>query len=130
MAAMVEYMMGLILLAFGVSLLLRADDWAAWMQTLEQRGRAMSLTIGSITLVFGAFIVAFHSIWHGIPLILTIIGWIAVLEGVVYLLFPQTFPLVLRAYLKCSRVALRISGALSIALGLALLYVRQSIMIG
>lgn len=130
MAAMVQYMMGLSLLIFGISLLLRPADWTAWMQALAQRGRAMALTIGSVTLLFGAFIVAFHPIWHGIPMLLTIIGWLAVLEGAVYLLFPQALAIVLRFYLKCPKLALRIGGVLSLAIGLALLYVRQAVMIG
>lgn len=130
MAAMVQYMMGISLLVFGLSLLVRTGDWTAWMQALEQRGRGAALTMGSIVLLFGAFIVAFHPIWHGIPMILTIIGWLAVLEGTAYLLFPQALSIVLRFYLQCPKPALRIGGMLSIAIGLALLYVRQAVMIG
>lgn len=124
MAQAVQYMAGISFLVLGLSVLLRADDWTGWMRSLEQRGRGTFLSLGCITLMTGSFIVAFHPVWQGIPMILTIIGWIAVAEGAVYLLFPQAMPVVLRAYLKCPKMFLRIGGVITIAIALCLLYAR------
>ncbi|MFN2491386.1 MAG: hypothetical protein ABR501_00700 [Pyrinomonadaceae bacterium] len=37
----------------------------------------------------GAIIVAFHNVWHGLPLILTVIGWGLLIKSVIYLTFPK-----------------------------------------
>ena len=38
---------------------------------------------------FGAFIVAFHNVWHGPATVLTVIGWTQVLKGAGRFLAPQ-----------------------------------------
>jgi hypothetical protein len=37
----------------------------------------------------GAFIVAFHNVWHGIPLIVTLIGWGLTVKSTIFFLFPR-----------------------------------------
>jgi uncharacterized protein YjeT (DUF2065 family) len=37
----------------------------------------------------GALIVAFHNVWSGIPLVLTLFGWAYCLKGLIYFVFPQ-----------------------------------------
>lgn len=38
---------------------------------------------------FGAFVVAFHNVWHGPEVVLTLIGWAQVLKGIGRFVAPQ-----------------------------------------
>ncbi len=52
---------------------------------------ALLFTAGIAALLLGLSVVATHNIWvAGWPVIITIIGWIAVVAGVVRILFPGT----------------------------------------
>src|SRR5262249_43729683 len=54
-----------------------------------RKGRpAVSSMRGSISRS-GALIVAFHNAWHGIPAILTVLGYAWVLKGLMYFVFPR-----------------------------------------
>lgn len=44
---------------------------------------------GFLLLNFGAFIVAFHNVWHGPALVLTLIGWSQVLKGLLRFVAPK-----------------------------------------
>jgi hypothetical protein len=33
--------------------------------------------------------VAFHNVWHGIPAVLTVLGYAWVIKGFIYFVFPQ-----------------------------------------
>lgn len=44
---------------------------------------------GFFTLNFGAIIVAFHNVWHGPAMVLTLIGWAQVLKGIGRFVAPQ-----------------------------------------
>jgi len=37
----------------------------------------------------GAFIVAFHNVWRGIPLVVTLLGWGWTVKGLLYLIYPK-----------------------------------------
>jgi hypothetical protein len=44
---------------------------------------------GFLSLGFGAIIVAFHNVWSGWPMVLTIMGWGQVLKAFLSFVFPQ-----------------------------------------
>lgn len=117
----VQFMAGISLLLVGLSYLLRADDWKKWLTKAEKDGRHASLVFGSINVLIGSFIVAFHHVWEGIPLILTIIGIIAVFKGAVYILFPQWLPTKLKYLSKNIKPILRVSGLILAVIGVLLL---------
>jgi uncharacterized membrane protein len=50
----------------------------------------MNMLIGIISLLFGLIIVLTHSIWLGWPIIITVVGYLAVLKGVVRLCFTNS----------------------------------------
>jgi hypothetical protein len=41
-----------------------------------------------LNLIFGSIIVAFHNVWSGIPLALTVLGWANVVKALLYFMFP------------------------------------------
>jgi hypothetical protein len=42
-----------------------------------------------LCLNFGALVVAFHNVWHGWPMMLTIVGWGQVVKGCLYFVAPE-----------------------------------------
>ena len=76
-------------LVIGVSHLGQPKAWVAFYQALAARGTPGVFLEGFLLLNFGAFIVAFHNVWHGPALVLTLIGWAQVLKGLVRFLAPQ-----------------------------------------
>lgn len=76
-------------LVIGLSHLGRPQSWVDFYQALAARGSVGVFFEGFLLLTFGAFIVAFHNVWHGPALVLTLIGWAQVLKAVVRFLAPQ-----------------------------------------
>ena len=115
------FMGGVSLLVVGASFLFRATLWNNWLEQVETRGQQASLTFGSINLLIGTFIVAFHPVWDGPTFLLTIIGIIALVKGMVYLIFPAWLPLKLRYIHTSEKPLFQIAGVAFILIGLILI---------
>ncbi|NDA45757.1 MAG: DUF2065 domain-containing protein [Alphaproteobacteria bacterium] len=115
------FMTGTIALIAGLSLVFRAPDWFAWIKYLRQNSPATALWLGYLHLILGTFILGFHPKWQGIPLIITLIGAKATLEGIVYLLFPNALSALLAWYETLPLVWFRFAGLITILIGLVLL---------
>ena len=76
-------------LVIGLSHLVRPKAWVAWFQALAARGTTGVFVDGFITLSFGALIVAFHNVWHGPAVVLTVVGWAQVLKGASRFVVPE-----------------------------------------
>ena len=76
-------------LVIGLSHLLQPRSWVAFYQALAARGTPGVFLEGFLVLNFGAIIVAFHNVWHGPALLLTLIGWAQVLKGLGRFVAPQ-----------------------------------------
>jgi hypothetical protein len=76
-------------LVIGVSHLVQPKAWVAYFQALAARGAPGAFLEGFVCLNFGAFIVAFHNVWTGPALVLTLIGWVQILKGAVRFIAPQ-----------------------------------------
>jgi hypothetical protein len=76
-------------LVIGLSHIAQPKSWVAFYQALAARGTPGVFLEGFLLLNFGAIIVAFHDVWHGPALVLTLIGWAQVLKGVGRFLAPQ-----------------------------------------
>jgi hypothetical protein len=76
-------------LVIGLSHLGQSKAWVAFYQALAARGTPGVFLEGFLLLTFGAIIVAFHNVWHGPALLLTLIGWSQVLKGAGRFVAPQ-----------------------------------------
>ena len=76
-------------LVIGLSHLAQPQSWVAFYQALAARGTLGVFMEGFLLLNFGAIIVAFHNVWQGPALVLTLIGWAQVLKGLGRLVAPQ-----------------------------------------
>jgi hypothetical protein len=68
-------------LVIGVSHLTQPAAWVAFYQALAARGSPGAFVEGFVCLNFGALIVAFHNVWQGPEVGLTLLGWAQVLKG-------------------------------------------------
>ena len=73
----------------GLSHALQPRAWAMFFIQLREKGDAGVFATAFISLIFGSFIVAFHNVWTGLPVVLTIIGWAQVVKGLLYFTFPS-----------------------------------------
>jgi hypothetical protein len=64
-------------------------DWIEFFVWLRGKGHAGVFANGFLSLGFGSFIFAFHNVWDGLPVVLTIFGWAQVVKGLVCFVFPQ-----------------------------------------
>lgn len=76
-------------LVIGLSHLIQPNAWVAFYQALAARGTTGVFIEGFLLLNFGAIIVAFHNVWHGPEIVLTLVGLSQVLKGAGRFLAPQ-----------------------------------------
>lgn len=69
--------------------MLRPRAWVDFFVDLRGRGEAGVFAVAIPTLLFGSIIVAFHNVWSGIPLVLTVVGWAHVAKAFVQFAFPS-----------------------------------------
>lgn len=73
----------------GLSHILQTEAWHEFFQQLHSIGKAGAFANGFITLVMGSLIVAFHNIWNGVPVILTVVGWCYIIKSALIFLNPE-----------------------------------------
>lgn len=73
----------------GISHVLRPRVWVDFFVFLRERGEAGVFATAFLSLIFGSLVVAFHNVWSGLPLVLTLVGWAQVLKALIYFAFPS-----------------------------------------
>ena len=76
------------LTVIGISHVARPRAWVDFFVVLRERGEVGVFAVALLNLVFGSIIVAFHNVWSGIPLALTVLGWANVAKAALYFVFP------------------------------------------
>lgn len=117
----VAFMAGSSFLVIGLSLLFRPGAWMEWLEAVKKQGKRAALTIGMCEILLGGLIVGFHWKWEGLPLVLTIIGAWAMLEGAFYLLFPGMLGVILRWMKPHWRWMMPVGGIITLVLAGAIL---------
>ena len=84
----VELFAAVSFLIIGLSHAIQPRAWVAFFQALAARGAPGAFFEGFLLLNFGAIIVAFHNVWEGPALVLTLVGWAQVFKGAVRFLAP------------------------------------------
>ncbi len=77
------------LVIIGLSHIFQTHAWVDFFVPLRERGRAGVFVAAFMSLWFGSIIVAFHNVWTGIPIVLTLLGWAQVLKAFIYFVFPE-----------------------------------------
>ena len=73
----------------GLSHAFQPHAWVDFFVVLRERGHAGVFAAAFLALWFGSIVVAFHNVWTGIPIVLTLIGWGQVLKALIYFVFPS-----------------------------------------
>jgi uncharacterized protein YjeT (DUF2065 family) len=116
-------------LVIGLSHLLQPRAWVEFFTQLRSLGRPGAFAEGFISLNFGAVIVAFHNVWSGPAVVLTLIGWGQVLKALLRFVAPAAS---LRLYERISPERawqFRLAGGVALVLSafLVFLAVRKTI---
>lgn len=77
------------LFVIGLSHVVQPRVWAQFFIEIRNMGEVGSFINAFIHFPLGALIVSFHNVWHGVPVILTLLGWGWVLKGLLYFIFPR-----------------------------------------
>jgi hypothetical protein len=72
----------------GLSHVARPRVWVEFFVPLLRHGEAGIFVVAVLNLVFGSVIVAFHNVWSGFPLLVTLLGWVNVAKAAFYFTFP------------------------------------------
>jgi hypothetical protein len=84
-----ELFAAMFMFVIGLSHIAQPRAWVEFFIWLRGKGRPGVFVNGFLTLGFGSFIVSFHNVWHGLPVLLTLLGWAQVLKGLVNFVAPQ-----------------------------------------
>ncbi len=63
--------------------------WAEFFIMLREKKEVGSFLNGLLHFPLGAVIVSFHNVWHGFPMIVTLMGWGLLVKSVIYLTYPN-----------------------------------------
>jgi hypothetical protein len=89
METAVEKLVALNFFVFGLSHIFAPRAWVEFFIMLRERKEVGSILNGFVHFPLGAFVVAFHNVWHGIPMIVTIMGWGLVIKSTLYFVYPR-----------------------------------------
>ncbi|HEY5883910.1 MAG TPA: hypothetical protein VIT88_04445 [Pyrinomonadaceae bacterium] len=73
----------------GVSHIVQPRVWAQFFIDMRSKGEVGSFINALLHFPLGVLIVAFHNVWEGLPIVLTLIGWGLVLKSFIYFVFPK-----------------------------------------
>lgn len=73
----------------GVSHIVQPRVWSQFFMDMRGKGEVGSFLNALLHFPLGVVIVSFHNVWHGLPIVLTLIGWGLVLKGFIHFVFPR-----------------------------------------
>jgi uncharacterized protein YjeT (DUF2065 family) len=89
MEASVQLFAAINFLVIGLSHIFAPRAWADFFDLLRQKGEPGVFVVGFMSLLFGSIVAAFHNVWSGLPVVLTVIGWAQVFKALIYFAFPS-----------------------------------------
>lgn len=106
----------------GLSHLLQPRAWVDFFILLRSKGEAGVLIDGFLYLPLSAFIIGFHTVWTGIPVVLTVIGWAFLIKSLLRFCVPSQ-GLRMMARVSAERAwEFRVPGVIYVVLAAALGY--------
>ncbi len=81
--------MALCCFVIGLSHIVQPRAWVELFIHWREKGNVGVIYTALLHFTFGALIVAFHSVWRGIPLVVTLLGWGWTIKGLLYLTYPK-----------------------------------------
>jgi hypothetical protein len=79
--------LGVVLVTKALGVFFKGDEIVEMIQELKRMKLVLYL-VTTLELIAGLVIVLTHNIWEGWPAVITVIGWLMILEGAYFMLFP------------------------------------------
>ncbi|VAW80823.1 hypothetical protein MNBD_GAMMA12-2403 [hydrothermal vent metagenome] len=93
MEIIVEKVSAIFLLVLGLSYLINPSGWVLYAKMLQKQPQQF-FSLFILILLLGSTIVVSHNVWVASPIVIvTLLGWIMLIKGVMLLLFPKLFVL-------------------------------------
>jgi len=73
----------------GLSHILQPKAWVETFILIRSQGAPGSFLDGLPYLILAAIVIAFHNVWSGIPVVLTLIGWAALIKSLLRFCVPK-----------------------------------------
>lgn len=89
MEAAIERLIALCCFVIGISHVVQPRAWVELFIEWRSKGNVGVFYTGLLHFVFGALIVAFHNVWSGVPMLVTLLGWAWTMKGLLYLTYPK-----------------------------------------
>jgi hypothetical protein len=89
METAVEKLAAICILVTGLSHIIQPRVWSEFFIMLREKGKVGSILAGLLHFPLGVIVVAFHNVWHGFPIVVTIMGWGLLLKSLLYLIYPK-----------------------------------------
>jgi hypothetical protein len=119
--AQIFQLMGIVYLAVGVGILLNYSHYKKMIEDFVNDTTALYLG-GIMALVVGYLLVNYHNIWvKDWHVIITVIGWAALIKGLFILILPKSMILLTKAFLKLKSIMI-VETVFIIIVGLLFMY--------
>lgn len=95
---LVSRILALTYLSAGIAAFCRKITFSQVVESFE-RSQGLAFVTGFISLVFGMILVTYHNIWiRNWTVIITIVGWLSLLKGIMLITSPQLIVLLKPCY--------------------------------
>lgn len=118
MEAAIERLAAIAFVVTGLSHIAAPRAWARFFIDMHARGPVGGLLNAYLHFPIGALIAAFHPVWQGPGLVVTLLGWALLLKATLYFMWPG---LALRSLARVSEERVggfRAAGVFALVLGL------------
>lgn len=113
--------LGLYLVILSVPMLLHVENFFSIIAGIFHNA-SIQFVLGMNVLILGILMVLFHNNWAPAwTMLITILAWITLLKGILYVVFPKTVNAMSQSMLRSSGW-LRVSGAINLIIGGYLCY--------
>lgn len=89
MEVAIERLVALCCFVVGLSHIVQRRAWVELFIHWREKGNVGVFYTALLHFAFGALVVAFHNVWRGIPMIVTVLGWGWTIKGLIYLCYPK-----------------------------------------
>lgn len=116
----IERLTALAFIITGLSHIAAPRAWARFFIGLRERGEVGGFLNAYVHIPLGLLIVAFHPVWTGPGLLVTLIGYALTLKGTLYFLWPALALKSMAHVREDNAAGFRAAGVVSLLLGIAI----------
>ena len=116
----IERLAALAFIITGLSHITAPRAWVRFFLNIRAAGEAAGFLNAYVHMPLGLLIVAFHPVWEGPAMLVTLVGWALTLKGTLYFLWPRLADKSMAMVTEERAGHFRIAGVVSLLLGLAI----------